>query len=337
MNKETFVRFAATVALVGSAAFPAACNSQDPTIESPNKTSVAQTAESNFQWNNLPARERLRRIATKDFPSFTDFNRQQEIILATVQEYKNQTAWDLSTSELVKSIRYLSEDDFISEVSRELGRTFSASEIAEEKRSRLAITTADGKIFINQDLVAIAANDIKLNYDPRTILEISALSHELTHKNKKTKSITFKTLTMFGKDFDTLNGFKIEGRDSQDKRVYLLGGEEAITDHAASIIVGKKMGFPYIATYVQGEELIAMLNRIANISDEEFLMYVQGKQPQYKLLEKWGALRTGKLNSEENLKNGILTLTKVALATQGLIDFQAVEREINNYFLPTPR
>lgn len=346
MLKETFVRFAATVAIVGSAAIPTACSNQPgPSLDSSNKISISQGIESNSQWHNLPALERLRRIMTKDFPPLTDFNRQQETVLATIQNYCSQTSTSASPDELISSIEFMTEDKFIPQLSKELGVILSDAEIATEKKTRLAITTSDGKIYINQDLVGKMAKDMEVdpalkNYDPRTVLEMSVITHELVHKDKIADSISFKPFSATLPenpnriDFDKLIGFEIEGEDTQGKQCYMLGGDEAITDYAASIIVGKKTGLPFVSPnkYSDGAKLVGLLNRVSNISDREFLDYVEGKIPQSKLLEKWGSHRAGRLNTGDNLKTGILTLAEIAIATQGLVNFQEVEKGITNDF-----
>lgn len=349
MRKEALIRFTATAALIGSAAFSAACNNGRPSSVDSHKTSITLPVESRSQWDNLPATERLRRITTRDLPPVINLNRQQETKLATVQNYCSQTSSSMLPDELMPSIEFVNEDKFISQLSAELGIILNDAEIAMEKESRLAIATLDGKIYINQDLIDKMAKDMEVdpklkNYDPKTVLEISTITHELVHKDKEIDSVSFKgfSLSLPGNpnaiNFNKLIGFKIEGKDTQGKEYNMLGGDEAITDYAASIIAGKRTGLPFISPlkYSEGSKLIGLLNRVANISDEEFLGYVEGKMPQSQLLEKWGAHRTGKFNTGNNLKTGILTLAEVAIVTQGLANFQEVEKDINDNFAPTP-
>lgn len=300
-------------------------------------------------WNNLPAIERLNRLLQKNYPSFSDFNRQAETTLATAQEYSKQTGYT-SPDRLASAVHYVNEDEFISEFDKD-GKdrgqiSLTKDQIDEYKKSTSAFTTLGGEIYINQDLIEEQINNPDIiqqtgNKDIRTLLEICLQIHEINHKNTKLENISFEEFSLrlpgdpVSIKYTKMNGFKIGGIGPQGNLTYLSGGNEAITDLAAFNIVNKKMGFRYLTSpkYAGGSNLIKMHNNIANVSDEEFLKHVRGDLPQSQLLEKWGSHKIETPNTRSNLRKGISTLIEIALATQGFVNFLDVEKNINNNFI----
>lgn len=348
MRKEV-LGFAATAVLIGSAAIGCRNESQIPTIE--NTPAVVRTvsAESpKTQWDSLPAVDRLNKLLAKDYPSFSDFARQKEVTLATAQAYCEQTDCNVPASEMAESVHYVNSSEFISKLQEELKKDLTSEEKEHEKRSRLAITNSRNEIYINLFLLDLVIKEITNsqpeiikelgNKDLITAYEISMLAHEFTHKNfPNIQPIKFDgfSIRFPGKqdpiDFETLDRFTIEGRDSQGVPYFIDGGDEAIIDRAARIVVEKKIGLPYISTpeYVSGSVLVRKLNGMAKISDDEFLKYVNGKLPSEDLLRKWGAHKLNK--GLTDLKTGVLVLRGIGLAVQGFISFKDAETDINRY------
>lgn len=339
-NRERIARFAVAAAIIGTSAFLSACGNSSPKPESPT---LSQTQESlDVSWDKLPARERLQRLASKDYALSPNLDRQKETVVATAEEFARLT--NSSSKNLIESVIFLNGDIFVTELSKELNTVLSPQEVEKEKQSRLAITTSDGKIFINQDLLGNAANGL-LNLEelkdsnPRTISETDTLIHEFIHKIKRTHSTSFEAFSLRLPNnpdpinFDTVNGFKIVGKDSQGKEKYLIEGDEAITDLAAGIIA-KRIGVLYFSNpqYISGAMLVKSLNQITNVSDDDFLGYVLGEKDQAQMLAKWGSHRIAGLIAESDVKTGALTLAEIAISTKGLVDYREVEKDIAENF-----
>lgn len=354
--RNEILRFAATAAIIASGTLSTSCNqeTQQPTIDSrPGISSPSVPDLQKQSWNKLPAKDRISRLLQKDYPDFSGFNRQKEVATATSQNYCEQTRCGLSPEQIARDIYYVDSNLFIQALMPEMpNKTLTPKEIDKEKATRLAITNSNGQIYINQELMDEVINDMTDNdpdtikqlgsKDLRTAYEISILAHEITHKNKLTKKIPDNfdgfSLGLPGEPeriiFNILNGFQIEGKNPSGDAKFIVGGDEAITDRAARIIVEKKMGLPYLSIpeYIRGSILVRRLNSIADVSDDDFLSHVRGELSQSQLLEKWGAHRIGAFNTGSDLKAGILTLAEIGLAVQGIIGFQEVEQGINSDF-----
>jgi hypothetical protein len=321
---------------------------QSETAESRPAISVSSNAEIQKQnWDKLSAKERLNKLVTKNYPIFTGFDHQRETTLATVQEYCNQIG-DLSAEKIVSSIHYVNEDEFLNVFSKEAGGLFSQAEIKLRQKSTVGIHTKEGEIYFNQsfldEIARNTANQPELitklkKYDIETLYKMCNLAHEITHEIVKKEQISFSEFTIkpYPIKFNAINGFVIEGKDPSGRGAYIQGAQEAVVDCAARIIIEEKMGLSYLTTpeYANGSYLVNRLNKIASISNEDFLKYIKGELRQSQLFEKWGACNFNLLDKENtNLKKGVIILSDIGRATQGApeINFQNVEQNINNNF-----
>lgn len=343
----------AAAAALGIVVFSTDCADQRTAPVEDVAISRSLTSESpKTAWETLPAIERLKKLLSKEYPVFIGFDRQKEVTLATAQAYCEHTKCNVSFEELIRKTHYIDEKTYVEKVIKEESiRRLTPEEIKEIEKTRkqgFALASSSGEIYINKDALNRSVETISVkqpdiirqigNKDIRTVEEINIQVHEWTHENRsnaKEEPITFDgfSIRLPGRqspvNFDILDNFDLQGKDSQGVRYFITGGNEAITDFATLILVRRKMGLYYRSNpyYGQGANLIEKLNKMADISDEEFLRHVNGELSSVDLLIKWGAFKRDP--SRTDLKEGIRALTMVGLAVQGLIVFQDAERDIN--------
>jgi hypothetical protein len=262
--------------------------------------------------------------------------------------YTERTWCRLSAEEMAKRVTFSNFDDFFSALQTEAGRSMSSEERIKERHERLEITTADGRVFFNMDLFnevvsklliqnKIAEASSKENLTRLDLVQ-SVLFHAFSHVNEENTDIEFEpfSLQIPGKDglitFDTISGYTISGKDKNGKTQYISGTEEAITERTA-IIIGSGMGKGYLSIgggYAEGADMIARINQAANISDEEFLSYVNGKQQKEEYLRRISTLRDP---SGTDIKPAILALSVVGLAVNGVIKPEEANQQIFQYYL----
>jgi hypothetical protein len=345
---ERLTRVGYAALMVGLMTVSNACANDPkfPTSESkPGISTTISPDSEKAQWESLLAIERLNSLLAKSYPTFPDFNRQKEVTLATAQAYCEQTHCNKPPDEMARAVRYLEEDDYITMLAEEeYKRPLTKEEIKMEKESRLATTIPNGNTYINRALMETLSKENKGmpevvsqldGQDFDTLFEISIGAHEFTHRNSKKQSKKFDSFSIELTNaegpinFDTLDKFKIKGKDSGGNPKFIVGGDEAIVDLATKIIIEKKMGLKYFSApkYILGGLLVIKLNIMANIPDEEFLNYANGKLPSEKLLKKWGAFKYD--TSLTDLKAGVLALRDIGLAVDGFITFPSAETDIN--------
>lgn len=261
--------------------------------------------------------------------------------------YTEQTWSKLSAEEMASRVTFSSFDDFINILGKELGREIFPEEKAKERQERVEITTDDGRVYFNLDLFYEVAKKIVLDsyfsgasgedkITRENVLQ-SVLFHAFSHVNEENSELSFDpfSLQIPGKDglitFDTLSGYTFAGKDKDGKSQYINGTEEAITERTA-IIIGSRAGtyLSFGGGYSEGANMIADINKAANISDEEFLSYVNGRQQKEEYLRRISALRDP---SGTDIKPAILALSVVGLAVDGIIKPEEANQQIFQYYL----
>lgn len=342
----------AAAAVFGIVALTSADCAVQPTTPSPENTltvSRALTPESpKASWDVLSPIVRLKKLLYKDYPNFEGFDRQKEVTLATAQAYCQQTKCNIPAIDLANAVQFLNEGAYIAKRLEDNDHPLSPEEIEDWKKTKIGMTNLKREIYINQTSMDNFVN-IVINKHPyvanklegmdvRTAFAISLLAHEFTHLNLiavKRPPITIDvfSVSMPGMNsikFDALEDFRFKGSDTLGTQKAITGGDEAITDLAALIIVGKKMKLPHITDpqLGRGVDLIDKLNKMAGVSDDEFLKYVRGEIPSTDLLKIYGASKIDPTAIDLNV--GIKVFSLVGFAMHKAISFENAENEIRN-------
>lgn len=290
--------------------------------------------DSKERWKNLPAFDRIQKLEAVDYPKVPNFDPLSELTLAAAQFYCEETKCKKSPSEIRKNVFFLSENVFLQELERELGRSLTPSEKQKEESERVEIVTRDSQILVNRKafrlFVEAVIGDQPRPVDNRQKKEIEAtvmksmLFHAFSHISGTKRVYNFSPFSLtIGRirvpEIGRLEGFKFIGRQENREQFYIKGADEAITDLAAMTIGGRTGVYISPQRYSEGAGIVQELNRRSGISRDEFLQYVNGEFPQEKLLQKWGALKNP-LNPDE--KAAILALASIGLYVDGIYRYE---------------
>ncbi|MBI2049494.1 hypothetical protein HYT32_01075 [Candidatus Roizmanbacteria bacterium] len=329
--------FLGSVVALGIANFSSGCERDSaPTIDNKPPVSGALTSESPKEaWEALSPIVRLEKLSYNDYPIFEGFNPQKETTLATVQLYCQQTKCNFSASaiELANAVHFIGEEEFNQKRQEAFGADIDSAHGILNFNKRIYINQTFMDNFINEttnnkpDVI----NELE-NKDLRTAYIVSFLAHELAlinilpteqHIFFDSFSITDPRVKEETIEFNRFYDFEIHGEG-----FYIDLGKYAIMDFAAYIIVGK-MGLPYVQdpAFIPGSNLIKKLNRMADISNDKFLQYANGELSPLGLMKEWGRFKRDP--SRNDVVEGILAFSNLALAMHELIPFQEAEENIN--------
>lgn len=323
---EILLRAGTAALFVGIMTFSGACKEdQSPTLDhQPGISRILTPDSSKVKWEKLPSIEQIKRLELKQFPDFADFSLNNALSIATAQFFCQQTKCHNSPEDMAKSVTFVNEVEFLQVSEKNRGRPLTEEDKIRIK-NRIGVTFNHENIYINETHLARVVKDMSINQsglmgnegkDAETILKKSALIHEFTHLNMDNKRHNFEQFSFPFEilppvRFESVKNFQIYGKMEKYGSFVILGSEEAIAEKAATII-GLKLG-TYLSTpnYMTGVTLLGKINMHSNITDEEFLAYVNGNLPTEELFRRWG---------KNNIQTGINALALIGLEIDGLIN-----------------
>ncbi len=293
------------------------------------------------EWQGVPSLTRIQELELKRYPSFAEFDGTKELAMATAQFYCEQTTCKTSAKEMGGNIFFVSPERFIEEAQKDVGRTLSQAEINDQLDNRLEMVSNKTKqSFINSDLLKqvmertkqespdVVASLQKKGIDFETVYKKSLFFHIYAHKAQQENTYTFAPFSMQIPTktegtikvprIGTLEGFTFVGERENGKPIYINGAKEAVAERDAQI-VGSRSG-PYLTlAYKDSAGLVAQLNRLSGVSDNEFLAVAHGQKDVAEMFKKWATLNKTKPDE----RTGVLALAAVGLQ----IDFAGSRAE----------
>lgn len=332
--------------LVNGCARPPVVPTRQPT---PRPTEARPTE---IPWSARSATARMQVLEYKKYPAIEGFDADKELALATAELYCQATNCRFAPGRMASAISYVDSEIILQKVREIEGKEFSKEEAEKLKVEQVALTTPKGEIYINNSIL-----DNKLKRIPQVqpeimqrlagkdleaIIKRSILIHEFTHMNLPYREMDIErfSLRVPGANgpvnFETMVGFRFKGKDL-DKTYYMQGSDEAVTEYGA-IVIARKNRLVYMSigiNYTEGAAFIFDLNKAANITDGEFLRYINGDLPADLLLRRWGSLRRNE--SMTQLKAGTLALVGISLSTQGVWRLEDALKYINEILIIPPQ
>lgn len=266
-------------------------------------------------WEGIPAEERIRKLQFGKYPEISKFDPDQELIKATAELASKKLNSTKKPDELIKSVIFASDEQFIETAESEIGTLDPKSRQLLLDNS-LEITTKDGKIAINKKQFELMAANLPADFpeigntikgrDFRMVLATSVLLHAFAHAHQTKEQFGFNKLQLPGMEVNKFEGFVLSGRNGNNE-VVLPGAHEAMTDIVGFIVNGDIGPFFPDPKYQSGAELINTLNQKAGITPQEFITYYTGSRPSQELFSKWASI-----NGPKDAKFGLFGLAVVA-------------------------
>lgn len=289
-------------------------------------------------WLTLDPKERINRLELKQYPNFTDFSSETELINACAQFYCR--ALRCSPSALTTKVLFVDTPRILEEIEFDNQRKLTEEE-REEHGSKTTEMVSDsrGLILINKDNLQREANKfLEQNRnnkeiegrDAYTIFLKSVLFHAFSHANVSKEEITFNDITVLGQTPTIYNrlgsGFVFLGKSADGSQLFQNGGDEALTDYLGTVI-GQETG-TYVAgsAYKSGVRLVEMLNLRANIPIVEFIDYYTGRRPKKELFRRWGAIKNPTQPDEQAALAVLLTIGLRVNNPEDITQDQAVSK-----------
>lgn len=338
---------AATELTAGCARTPVVPTRQ-PTPRPTETRPAAAATPTETLWSARSAAARMQALEYKKYPTIEGFDADKELAQATTELYCQATNCRFAPGRMAKSISYVDSEIMLQKGQEVHGREFTKEEAKRFKREEVALTTSQGEIYINKPILEDKLKKIPQVHpeiiqrlagkDLETIIKRSLLIHEFTHMNLPYREMDIEgfSLRVPGANgpvnFETMTGFRLEGKDL-DKAYYIQGADEAVVEYGA-MAVAKKSKLIYISIavdYAKGAAFISDLNKASDISDNEFLNYINGDLYPYQLLQRWGSLRRNENMTQ--LKAGTLALASIGLHAQGVGDTEDTQRYLNQILI----
>lgn len=297
-------------------------------------------------WLRLPPKDRITRLEFKNYPGFSDFNSETEMINASAQYYCSVLACSpevmrrkvllTNTERIIEEIEIDNERKLTDQEKQKYGG--ATTEMFGEKRGFILINRANLIREANKYLQQKEAKDEMGGRDAYTVMLKSTLFHAYTHANVSQEEVAFNDLIIPSQVPVVYNkmghGFTFLGKRATGETVFQHGGDEALTDYVATAI-GQETG-PYLSgpTYTAGVRLIYMLNTRAGLNSmDDLLAYYTGRKPKMELFRRWGAIKNPNQPSEQSALAVLLTIALRVDNPQDITQEQAVTK-INELLRP---
>lgn len=273
-------------------------------------------------WLRLSSKERIKKLEFKQYPKFSDFDATSEMMRATVQYYCSMLG--CSFENMLSKVSFVDTQRIIQEVEFDMER-----KLTDEERKRHGEETVE-MFSIKRGLILISKDHLKREVDkflaqpdsskalggsdPDAVMLKSVLFHAYTHANADRRGFPISPITIPSQIPITLDrldeGFVFFGQRQDGRKVFLSGGNEAITDFI-SVAIGQETGLMMSSPlYTPGVRLVEMLNMRARIDLSEFMGYYFGQRPKRELFRRWGGIKNP-LQPDEQA--ALATLITIAL------------------------
>lgn len=290
-------------------------------------------ASSLEEWRTAPSLTRIQELELKRHPSFAEFDSRQELALASAEFYCEQTKCNVDPKQMAQNIFFVTPNKFLEEAQKDVNRVFTEAERNDQLETRLEmVNEKTGESFVNSDLLKqlverakqdspdTAATLQRRNVDFETVYIKSLFFHVYAHMNQRKDTYTFSPFSMIVPTrteglikvprIGKLEGFTFVGEREDGKPFYINGAKEGITERDAQI-VGNRSGSYMTLTpdYRDVAGIIAQLNRMSGITDDEFLNIAHGHQDVKNMFQKWATLNKNRPDE----KTGVLALVAAGL------------------------
>lgn len=352
--KNEVIRLATATAIIAAGFFGRGCNEQ----QKPPAAPPVPAAPSDFppekgdsyvilaevsQWKQLSPLERIRNLEAKNYASIPDFQPKRELILASAQFYCQETKCKRPAKDITEDVYFLPPEEFLLKVEEELGRRANQWQDVYYRHSVLEITSQNGLIFINRNVLNNTITELK-NFpaitdaldgrDFEAVLLKSILFHSFAHANGSQEITNFPPFLLpfsLGTPIliERMKGFRFVTRQADGTETFVGGANEAITELTATYLAnrtGKYLSPGGFGSYASGASFIAQLNKRAGISQEEFLLYAGGEFPVGDFFQRWGAIKNP---SQPDKQAAIIAFSAIGSHVQGMINPEETQMIIN--------
>jgi len=302
---------------------------------------VREPANLEAQWSALQPAQRLDLLEREQAPFGVDV--QREIATAVGEIICGQMKCKITPAEMAGNLYFLAPPDFLAHLEETIVITIPEDQKRRELAQRLEFIGIDGQVYVNNPLWGSVNVNLPQNVrvgltgrNTAMVLGKSLDFHAFTHLVESKEEFSFDpfSLIVYGirvPRVGKMNGLKFEGVDEQGKKIYLIGAHEASTELAAGIMANRKAP-PYTSlAYKEGAQLLAEVNRMAGISDDEFLKVKDGSLNTEWYLRKIAAVQNPR---NPDIKNAILALATIALAQASATTWQEARKGVVEWLTP---
>ncbi len=276
------------------------------------------------QWSTLPPTQRIDLLERGQASAHLDVRK--EIALAVGEIICGQMKCKLTPEEMAGSVQFLPPQEYLVQLEKTIGAALPEDQKRRELAQRLEFIGNDRKVYVNNPLwerinTTLPSSVITGLAGRNTAMAIgkSLDFHAFTHLVESEEEFnfspfSFKVYGLAVPEVGKMIGLKFVGRAEDGSTIYLTGAHEASTELAADIMANRKSP-PYTSlAYKEGAQLLAEINRMARISDDEFLKAKDGS-----LNTQWYLTKIASIQNPRNpdIKKAILALVTIALAQAG--------------------